>query len=308
MPPRTGAGALATSHRRLRRLSTAAGASPRASRTAPAAVAADRLQDQGARSRRRAPTAGLRRPPRHPGPAPRSPRPRARRGVERAGAGSPGPWRGRLERSERAFRVAVREAEERQPRLRVRTDLSRAPEALLRTGQVAHPSTDLAGLVDRLRGCHGIEAHQLFRRPRRLCLGLGPCAAEPRDLRAVDPAHPGERRFGRERLAPGASRLAPLVRSADVGDLQAGPDHVAVDDAGEVRGELAGDDACHRLIEQRHAAVRLPERMSTMPWVWIAIAIRSGSRNRWASSVARPSELLRPRQVAAEPSDRRLAR
>ena len=108
---------------------------------------------------------------------------------------------------------------------------------------------DLARLVERSRRRVGTE-RPVRRDLGRLGLRLGPGPPEPRHLRAVDPAEPGERRLRRQRLAPRARGLAPLARPPDVRELQTGLEHVAVDRAGEERAQLPRHDRGHRLVEQ----------------------------------------------------------
>ena len=234
-------------------MSTAAGASPRASCTAPAAVAAiaARIGAADVRGERRQVVRcpGRRVQVRH---RDRDVHDRGEQSSTLEPAVSD-LGHGETERSERPVGVALREAQQGHPRLRVEADLASLREALLRAREVADAPPDLPGLVEGLCRPHRIEGHQLLRGPRRFGFGLRPRAAEPRDLRTVDAAHPGERRLGREGLAPGPGGLAPLVRPADVGDLQTGADHVAVDDPREVRTQLAGR---RRSSSPRRAAPR----------------------------------------------------
>ena len=95
--------------------------------------------------------------------------------------------------------------------------------------------------------------------PPRLLQGLEPGAVQLHDLGAVDEAATGEGNQVGLALAPARERGRPLLRAANLVGVLAGEDHAAVDDPGDDRGELAGGDRHHRLVQQPQALLDAPE-------------------------------------------------
>ena len=93
--------------------------------------------------------------------------------------------------------------------------------------------------------------------PERRHLGLLPRTLLLEHLGGVHPADPGVQRGDRERLAPFARRLGPLVGPAEVDQLVAGVEQPAVDGAGPHGRERVGQGGGHRLVEQGQALLDL---------------------------------------------------
>ncbi len=89
-----------------------------------------------------------------------------------------------------------------------------------------------------------------------LLLRLLPGTPQTNNFRAVHAAHPREPGDGLA-LAPAAGHLGPIAGPLVIGRLLAGSDHVAIDDPGRVRSQLAGQGGDGRLVEQRHPLVHL---------------------------------------------------
>jgi hypothetical protein len=68
----------------------------------------------------------------------------------------------------------------------------------------------------------------------------------------VDPADAGEEHGHGQGGQPAAGRLGPLGGPADVGQLGERGHQVAVDVAGILRGQLAGEHGQHGLVQQPH--------------------------------------------------------
>jgi hypothetical protein len=93
---------------------------------------------------------------------------------------------------------------------------------------MSEPLAGSAGLIDRLR----------------------PGTVDLHDLGAMNQALSGERHQVRLFRPPGRQRGRPLVRTPQIGDLQAGVNHRAVDIARYRLPDLAGEHRDHGLIKQ----------------------------------------------------------
>jgi hypothetical protein len=63
--------------------------------------------------------------------------------------------------------------------------------------------------------------------------------------------------------APAVGRIGPLRRALEIGEVEAGGEHVAEHPPGEDRRELAGHDGNHRLVQERdHAGSVATRRQS----------------------------------------------
>ena len=94
-------------------------------------------------------------------------------------------------------------------------------------------------------------------RPRTALLGspcllqcLAPRSVQLHQLGTMGQAAAGERHQVRLALAPARQGGRPLLRASNLVGVLAGEDHAAVDDPGDDRGELAGRDRHHRLVQQ----------------------------------------------------------
>jgi hypothetical protein len=132
-------------------------------------------------------------------------------------------------------------------------------ECLLSRGEVSHPKPDLSDLVEGFARRLQIEASKLLARASGLLLSLGPRAAKAHDLRAMDPAHPGEAR-DRLPLAPALGRLRPLSGPAIVAQRAGRRDHVAIDDPGGHGAQLPRDGRRRGLVEQGQALANVSLR------------------------------------------------
>ena len=95
--------------------------------------------------------------------------------------------------------------------------------------------------------------------PLRLLQGLRPGAVQLHDLGAMHQAASGEGDQVGLVLAPVGEGGGPLLGAADLVGVLASQDHAAVDDPRDDRGELAGGDRHHRLVQQRQALLGAPE-------------------------------------------------
>jgi hypothetical protein len=162
--------------------------------------------------------------------------------------------------------LALREAEERKPRLRLAAELVRHPVRLLGTREVAPTPADLADLVMPERRDRAVEVVQLLAGRQRLSLCGRPVAPEPEHLGAMNAA--GTRKAGDVELVAEAVRgLRPLGRATDVAEVLAGADRDAVHEPGGVCAEIAAHRGCRRLVEERKPFVDLPflDECSSLP-------------------------------------------
>ena len=118
--------------------------------------------------------------------------------------------------------------------------------------QVAAEAAELPELVVALGSPGDVQAGKVPADQGGLPLGLGPGALALEDLGAVDPADAGEQHGRRQGGQPAAGGLGPLGRPADVGQLREGGHEVAVDVAGPLRAQLAGQHRQHGLAQQGH--------------------------------------------------------
>jgi hypothetical protein len=118
--------------------------------------------------------------------------------------------------------------------------------------QVAAEAAQLPELVVALGGAGHVQVGEVPADQGGLPLGLSPGALALQDLAAVDAADAGEQHGRREGGQPAARRLGPLGRPAHVGQLGEGGHQVAVDVAGVLRGQLAGEHRQHGLVQQGH--------------------------------------------------------
>jgi hypothetical protein len=105
-------------------------------------------------------------------------------------------------------------------------------KGLLGGAQIPHSEADLTHLVEAISG-KGREpmVDEFGTRPLGLLLGFCPGSTQPDDLGAVDPAQTGKT-ADRLAFAPPLGCLGPLPRTAVLGELLTGADHVAVHDPG----------------------------------------------------------------------------
>ena len=153
--------------------------------------------------------------------------------------------------------LAPREAEQRDPRLRLVPKPVGLLERLLGAVEVTAAHPHLAHFVrarPRLR--EPPEPLQLRLRLPGLVFGLRIRASEPHDL---GPLHPADAREAGDRLAlaPARGRLGPLRRPPVVGDAPAHPDRDAVDVPGGVRREFTADGRQGRLVHERESLLEL---------------------------------------------------
>ena len=152
--------------------------------------------------------------------------------------------------------LALREPEQREPRLRVAAELVRPRIGLLGTGEVALAPPDLADLVVAAAGERALEVLQLVAGRLRLPLRARPVAAQPHRLGAVEPARAGEA-GDLQPVAPAVRLLRPLGRTAEVAEVLGGADRDAVDETGRVGPQLAADRRGGRLVQQLEPALDL---------------------------------------------------
>ena len=159
-----------------------------------------------------------------------------------------------VDRRQRTGSVPLGELEERAARLRVEPELGGLAERLGGARVVADAEPDLADLVEGARRDGEPEVLQLLGRRARGLLCLRPRATELHHLGLVDAALTGEAR-DRLSLAPALRGLGPLAGAAVVGEVAARLDHVAVDDRGRVRADLAVHRRERGLVELTQAVV-----------------------------------------------------
>ena len=98
-------------------------------------------------------------------------------------------------------------------------------------------------------------------------------------------------------LAPDGERGRPLARALDRVDALAARDHAAIDEAGEDRRELARGRHQHALVQQRHAALDLPQADQRPP-----LDVAAERREiRVAGPIADPRRLDRHGEGVVEP-------
>ena len=140
--------------------------------------------------------------------------------------------------------------------MRVAPELVRAPVRLLRGGEVAATTPDLADLVEAAGRDRALIVLQLLTGLERLLLGSLPVTAEPEHLGAVDAAGSGKAGHV-EPVAPAVRLLGPLGRPPVVPDVLAGRDGHAVDDGGREGPQLAAHGGRRRLVEESEPGLEL---------------------------------------------------
>ena len=120
---------------------------------------------------------------------------------------------GLRDRPQRGVDLALVEAEEREPGLRVEPALDRLAERRRRALVVAAAAADLAELVEGPRRVARVGDEQVLRRLFGVALGLLEVAADPHDLGPVEAAQAGEV-ADRLALAPAGRVVGPLACAA----------------------------------------------------------------------------------------------
>ena len=163
------------------------------------------------------------------------------------------------DRALRGLPLSAGQAQERQPRLRLLPVDARLLETALGLLDGAPQAVDLPFLIARIGERAAIVGANAAVGAARLLDRLGPGAADLQELGAVNQAGPLKGHRPRLTLAPGGERGGPLARALDRVDALAAGDHSAIDEAGEDRRQPVRGHGQHALVEQRHAAIDLPQ-------------------------------------------------
>ena len=161
-------------------------------------------------------------------------------------------------RSGCGVRASLREAQQREPRLRLVTFTVGQLVGSFCGFELTAQAMDLSLLIER-GGC-GAPATSLraaLAGTPRLRSSVRPCTQHLQDLRAMHHAHAREREHLMLLLAPARERGRPLARPVERVDLPAGVDDAAVEETGDDGRQLSGDDCHHRLVEQREPRIEL---------------------------------------------------
>ena len=154
------------------------------------------------------------------------------------------------DRGLRDIRLALGQPQQGQARLRLPPAPARLPVRLLGRAEIAEHPVDLSLPVTGLTGGRRVLPLQAaLGCPPRLLQGVRPGALELHDLGAMHETATGEGHEVGLALAPARKRGSPLLCATDLVSVPASEDHAAVDDAGDDRGELAGGDRHHRLVQ-----------------------------------------------------------
>ena len=151
--------------------------------------------------------------------------------------------------------ASLREAQQRQPRLRLAPVEIRRLERLL--GQVEGPTqaVDLAFLIVRLRERFALVRLCGAAGAARFIQRFGPRAPDLQELGAMNQARPLERDQPGLTRAPVGERGGPLARALDGVDALAAGDDAAIDEAGDDGRDVPRHHGEHGLVEQRHPAL-----------------------------------------------------
>ena len=142
--------------------------------------------------------------------------------------------------------------------MRIASKLAGLSKGVLRSRDVSHPKADGPYLVEGLADVvHPIEGPQLLRPAARRLLCLSPGSMKREDFCLVDPTVSGRERLVRMPFSPSPGRVAPVAGTAEVSDLAAGRDGVAVHRSGGIQPQLAVDRGEGGVVDEGEAGGHL---------------------------------------------------
>ncbi len=208
----------------------------------------------------------------------------------------------------------MRGAEQGEAGLRLPAVSARLPVGLLRGTELSEHAVDLPAAVTGLsRGGRVLRPPGTLLRSAGRLERRGPRAVQMEELGAVRQATARERDEVRLSVAPVREGGRPFLRAPELGCVPAGEDDAAVDDSRDDRGQLAGRDRHHRLVEQPQAVLAAPESDQDMSLlvrregeqVRVAVvsadrrSLRSGRRGGFEVAARLLLEHQRQQEVAA---------
>src|SRR5205823_2366777 len=126
--------------------------------------------------------------------------------------------------------------------------------------EITPEAVDLPSLVAGLtRGRRVLSPKAALACPARLLPRRRPGTMQLHDLGTMHETTAGEGDQIGLALAPGSQSCGPLLGTVKLVRVLAGQNGAAIDDPADNRGELAGRDRDHRLVEQRQPLREAPE-------------------------------------------------